>query len=997
MAHSVDHPMPSESIEHIVVTVHGIRTFGQWQERLSNLVTGSNAKVEVANFHYGYFSVLAFLFPPFRWLTTRRFRVHLRAVAATYPGKEIDLVSHSFGTHIVGYALYGLGVADRPRIRNVILSGSVLRTSFPWADLINGGVVRRVINDCGTRDNILLLSQLFVLFTGMAGRLGFRGMTGKRFINRYFQGGHSHYFESANGPSDAFMEKHWLPTLAFNSDPIPHDERSGAGPLQGVTHTLLQVADPIKLLVYTGVIFGLLFNFYWLPRLEASASATREEQAKIDRQTALARVYFENRDDIPRAVATLAASVAHTPREGVRTDTQRLLLRYWLQSLDSVDSVIASEQGPSIFRWSMSHYLVAKGQLWSMYPVGIVAGTFLEDKSRIFLVGSDGIARVVKIPSMAIEREIRIPRPLESMSIQTAQAEFDISVFSQVTFDAIDAANAERTNGPAASEPLANPTQDPIDSDAYVLVDDEITQRDLDSTAWQASHTEILDFSTLHYDRASNLVVGFGWTRSHSAGSSSFAMSVFDPDTGQTAMLPFFQISSIGSSCGDFTASVSGVETNVKVRLRQRGQLRLLNLSAEERTGKPSLDYQALSVKCEVKANNDGLETSLGFPRLVAESTLWRREDAGKGNVVPDGADEPVEDIQAGHDEKLKQALVEGKAFDGLAIDGEPSGELFSMRFDTGWGVYRFPWDENVVWTRGSDGSKYGALTTCRLERGLATSCLDIRCGGNFCERVESSELRLVALSSWKEFGNDSLYLMDADRVKLLNLVTTPSGAVTDIKFGPNGKLSVLTDHSEMWVYSNLRGTIAVSSMPLVPQNRLYVGQDGTADSEVAQVGMDPIAILDDATVARFDRFDMTPVWLSGNLGLMGKGKLTVVGTEGGFLVVHNDRSLRLLDKETGAFLTRPVSFEDALSRSDDSNLPESFDSVRGFRDGSVLVEFGSMRFRREPPLSQLNLEKRLTMIERFTGISRDGRPLSGLPFRAQHADNVSESVSQPK
>ena len=52
----------------LVVTVHGIRTFGGWQEKLEGLLASRDSerseKVEVYNYKYGYFSVLAFVFPP---------------------------------------------------------------------------------------------------------------------------------------------------------------------------------------------------------------------------------------------------------------------------------------------------------------------------------------------------------------------------------------------------------------------------------------------------------------------------------------------------------------------------------------------------------------------------------------------------------------------------------------------------------------------------------------------------------------------------------------------------------------------------------------------------------------------------------------------------------------------------------------------------------------------------------------------------------------------
>jgi hypothetical protein len=66
----------------LVVSVHGVRTFGNWQERLEKLIADDVRhrpldQVRVVNYKFGYFSVLAFLVPVLRWLVVRRFRAVL--------------------------------------------------------------------------------------------------------------------------------------------------------------------------------------------------------------------------------------------------------------------------------------------------------------------------------------------------------------------------------------------------------------------------------------------------------------------------------------------------------------------------------------------------------------------------------------------------------------------------------------------------------------------------------------------------------------------------------------------------------------------------------------------------------------------------------------------------------------------------------------------------------------------------------------------------------
>jgi hypothetical protein len=100
---------------HLIVTVHGIRTFGHQQERLEALVKAApNATaIDFYNYKYGYFSVLGFLIPPLRWLVVRQFRNELRDLTARTSYDRIDLVGHSFGMD----QLPGFVISHTPRWR----------------------------------------------------------------------------------------------------------------------------------------------------------------------------------------------------------------------------------------------------------------------------------------------------------------------------------------------------------------------------------------------------------------------------------------------------------------------------------------------------------------------------------------------------------------------------------------------------------------------------------------------------------------------------------------------------------------------------------------------------------------------------------------------------------------------------------------------------------------------------------------------------------------
>lgn len=205
---------PGAEPRHLVVTVHGIRTYGNWQSDLKRLLEEAEPGIVVRNYQYGYFSAIAFLVPVLRWVVARRFREFLvHELRSTPPGSRIDLVAHSFGTYLAASALRSM--PEGRRIHTVIFAGSVLRPSFPWYRYKQAGTLGRVVNDCGWDDTVLLLCQATALMMGMAGRVGFQGMVGGDFANRYHRGGHGLYFDKEL----RFMRARWVPLLT-SDDPI---------------------------------------------------------------------------------------------------------------------------------------------------------------------------------------------------------------------------------------------------------------------------------------------------------------------------------------------------------------------------------------------------------------------------------------------------------------------------------------------------------------------------------------------------------------------------------------------------------------------------------------------------------------------------------------------------------------------------------------------------------------------------------------------------------
>ncbi|MET0382142.1 MAG: hypothetical protein ABW032_01840, partial [Burkholderiaceae bacterium] len=366
----------------MLITVHGIRTFGQWQERLGALARGGDGRLGVEHFKYGYFSVLAFALPPLRWLAVRSFRRSLVAAAARYPGHELLIVGHSNGTYLIGQALRQAKDELRGRVGTVILAGSVLRSDFDWERVIAELGIERVVNDCGTEDAILVLSQLGVLFTGMAGRLGFHGMTGSRLHNRYFPGGHSHYFERDGRADDAFMARYWVPAL-LHGDVEAADFRRRTGALHGTALWLLQNADFVKLTAYATVLAAAFFVLYLAPR--AQASAQRALRVQEFAASALNEEVFPE-----RALLDLAGELDREPRGPLQAHWQTLA--YYLPRMLNLRTLTAPRGVYTFIRRDVETWVHAGGRFLKA-AVGQDDWRWLADDDALVAISEDGRLR----------------------------------------------------------------------------------------------------------------------------------------------------------------------------------------------------------------------------------------------------------------------------------------------------------------------------------------------------------------------------------------------------------------------------------------------------------------------------------------------------------------------------------------------------------------------------------------------------------------------------
>ncbi|WP_345856070.1 hypothetical protein [Shewanella algae] len=198
----------------VCLSVHGIRTRGAWQQDLQRLIESKVDNVDFQNYKYGYFTIFSFFVPFLRNVQVNRFQKALLDLSKEKHGEEFYIFCHSFGTYIVVRAISNLIKANcNLNVSKIVLAGSVLKSSYDFTEILQKLDVT-IINDCGSDDAVLLLSEVFVPNTGMAGRIGFFGVNNNRFSNRFFLGGHSHYFDLET----KFMEKNWVPVFSGDGE-----------------------------------------------------------------------------------------------------------------------------------------------------------------------------------------------------------------------------------------------------------------------------------------------------------------------------------------------------------------------------------------------------------------------------------------------------------------------------------------------------------------------------------------------------------------------------------------------------------------------------------------------------------------------------------------------------------------------------------------------------------------------------------------------------------
>lgn len=157
------------------VVIHGMNTFGPWQEEFSwRLALKLRYSAPVLIYKYGRYRVgVLFRFAHRAAMRRLGHRIadSISLAKAANRQRPPDVILHSFATLLFAKLL------DEPAYRHlrfgrIILAGSIVRPDYAWCRHIDAGRVEAVLNHCGSKDGIVDLAAFTIPDTGPSGRVG---------------------------------------------------------------------------------------------------------------------------------------------------------------------------------------------------------------------------------------------------------------------------------------------------------------------------------------------------------------------------------------------------------------------------------------------------------------------------------------------------------------------------------------------------------------------------------------------------------------------------------------------------------------------------------------------------------------------------------------------------------------------------------------------------------------------------------------------------------
>jgi pimeloyl-ACP methyl ester carboxylesterase len=189
----------------VVLLIHGIQTDGAWHQLVQKEV-GSLPHTNVIGLGYDVVSPLQ-LALPFRGTPVDKIKQDIRDARRQEPLAKFVVIAHSFGSYILSRIL---PKSTDIEFEKIILCGCIIPINFPWGHYTRGMSPKSVINDVGTRDFYPVMATFTTFGYGSSGRKGFQN---PHIKDRYFNYGHSDFFDSKY----KHIETYWKPFIADGS------------------------------------------------------------------------------------------------------------------------------------------------------------------------------------------------------------------------------------------------------------------------------------------------------------------------------------------------------------------------------------------------------------------------------------------------------------------------------------------------------------------------------------------------------------------------------------------------------------------------------------------------------------------------------------------------------------------------------------------------------------------------------------------------------------
>lgn len=254
----------------VVITIHGIRTTGDWQREFTDVLTQHGFRHVPLGF--GFFKAVSLLIP---WSRARKVEWFRRVYSDKFASADRlpSVVAHSFGSYIVTKAMLKY---DDIRFDKVILCGSIVSRKYPWSTVLTQrNQASAVLNEAGGRDVWAGLVEWLVSDAGSSGVSGFEDTADGRLTQLIHERHeHSDYFYRQN------FEKRWVPFLSGKAvqKVIPAGD-------DGVNWKFAFTATVVLALAITAAAFGLsdVLRSKAAEVFAFSAATTEEAESRLSK------------------------------------------------------------------------------------------------------------------------------------------------------------------------------------------------------------------------------------------------------------------------------------------------------------------------------------------------------------------------------------------------------------------------------------------------------------------------------------------------------------------------------------------------------------------------------------------------------------------------------------------------------------------------------------------------------------------------------------------